>query len=183
MWLVFIFFFSKGCFVAEDYIEEIENVTEEAEMSAAEYEHYHKICRVNDEVRLAERKFDNAKASAKCAKETLEIRQAHLSNLISHGPEIPNPQLELPFDDDRPNWESVPVTEAIKLTESQAEKLEAAGVTTMGRLEFVRAGNDPDYSRGLRSIKGFGDKTIDAIENDIVEWLSKNVRTPEPEGK
>ena len=149
---------------------------EHLEMTAAELEHYHLIIKVNRDVKSAEREYDNAKAIAKCAKETLEIRQAHLSNLISDGPKIPDQQLELPFNDDRPNWDQVPVTEAIKITESQAEKLEAAGVKTMGRLEFVRAGNDPDYPRGLRSIKGFGEKTIDAIENDIVEWLSKNLK-------
>lgn len=180
--------FLRSCFVADDYTEEVENVLEEtaaedAEMSAAEYKHYHKICRLNDEVRIAEREFDNAKAVAKCKKETLEIHQARLSNLISDGPEIPDPQMELPFDDDRRNWDQVPVTDAIKLTESQADKLESAGIKTMGRLEFVRGGNDPDYPRGLRSIKGFGEKTIDAIENDIVEWLSKNLKPSESDDK
>lgn len=173
--------------MAEDVIETdlevmLEEESDAEEMSAAELEHYHQIIRVNQDVRLAEREFDNAKAVAKCAKESLEIHQSRLSNLISDGPEKPDPQQELPFADES-DWESVPVTDAVKLTEAQADRLEAAGIKTMGRLEFVRGGNDPDYPRGLRSIKGFGEKTIDAIENDIVEWLGKHLRPEDAENE
>ena len=34
-------------------------------------------------------------------------------------------------------------------------------------------------SLGLRSVKGIGEKTVDAIENDVLEWLAKNAREPE----
>jgi len=62
------------------------------------------------------------------------------------------------------------------------EKLEEIGIKTVGQFEFLRAGNDPCYPDGLRSVKGFGAATVDAFENDIVNWLAANAREKEPKG-
>lgn len=160
----------------------------DAEFSQAEHDHYEAIKRANTEVQIAQREYDRANGIAKAAKKELELASLELSTLISDGPQIPtqpSPQMELPFaDPDAPDpdaWKSVPVEDVLTLTESQKDKLFAADITTLGRLEFVRGGGDPDFPRGLRSIKGFGEKTIEAMENDVVEWLSKNVRQPEDE--
>jgi hypothetical protein len=64
----------------------------------------------------------------------------------------------------------------LKLTAKQREKLEEIGIKTVGQFEFLRAGNDPVYPDGLRSVKGFGAATVDAFENDIVNWLAANAR-------
>ena len=79
----------------------------------------------------------------------------------------------------RSNWELTPITEALKLTAKQREKLEEIGIKTVGQFEFLRAGRDPLYPDGLRSVKGFGAATVDAFENDIVDWLSANAREVE----
>lgn len=160
----------------------------EAQLSEAERKHYEAIKRANIEVANAQSIYDRANSAAKAAKKELELAGLELSTLISDGPQLPNPQMELPFDDpdsgDEPAvnpdaWKETPIGDVLKLTASQREKLEAAGIATLGRFEFVRAGSDPDFPRGLRSIKGFGEKTIDAMENDVVEWLAKNVREAE----
>ena len=158
-------------------------------LTEAEREHYESIKGLAEEVNAATIKHESAKHRSKVAKESLEDLQAQLSTLINSGPRIPDPQKQLPFselgsesaelDADPDAWKRVDIQIVLKLTDSQREKLEAAGITTVGRLEFVRAGQDSDFPRGLRSIKGFGDKTIDAIENDIVNWLAKNVRESE----
>lgn len=152
------------------------------EFSHAERDHYESIKRANLEVSIAQSAYDRANGIAKAAKKDLELASLELSKLISDGPQVPSPQKELPFPDDspaNPDWQLTPITDVLKLTQTQREKLEAAGITTIGRLEHVRGGQDPDYPRGLQSIKGFGEKTIDAIENDVIEWLCRNAREPE----
>ncbi len=157
----------------------------DAEFSEAERDHYESIKRANLEVSIAQAAFDKANSVAKAAKKDLELASLELSTLISDGPQIPkppDPQKELPFSDDSPDpeaWKSVLIGDVLKLTSSLTEKLESAGITTIGRLEFVRGGGDPDYPRGLRSIKGIGEKTVDAIENDVIEWLATNAREAE----
>jgi len=168
----------------ESEADAAEGITD-SEFNAYEYEHYEAIKAANLEVSIAQSAYDRANSIAKSCKKELELASLELSTLISDGPQIPtppDPQKELPFSDENPDpdaWKSVFISEVLKLTESQFEKLEAAGITTFGRMEFVRGGGDPDYPRGLRSIKGIGEKTVDAIENDVVEWLSRNVREPE----
>lgn len=151
------------------------------DFTQAERDHYESIKRANIEVSIAQSAYDRANGIAKAAKKDLELASLELSTLISDGPQLPDPQKELPFPSDETasptnDWQLTPISEVLKLTEAQREKLESAGITTIGRLEHVRGGQDPDYPRGLRSIKGFGEKTIDALENDVVEWLSKNAR-------
>ncbi|HQZ67175.1 MAG TPA: hypothetical protein PLY87_18915 [Planctomycetaceae bacterium] len=159
----------------------------DAEFSEAEREHYEAIKNANLEVSIAQAAYDRANSIAKSAKKELELASLELSTLISDGPQIPSPpdpQKKLPFSDESPDpdaWKSVPIGDVLKLTAAQSEKLESAGITTIGRLEFVRGGGDPDYPRGLRSIKGIGERTVDAIENDIIDWLAANVRESEVE--
>jgi len=176
--------------VGEVLDAEFQVVPDEPAMSTLELEHYHEIIRVNKDVKLKQYKYDSAKAEAKFCKEDLDCAAMQLSTLIADGPrmpEKPDPQKELPFSDstesgDHPNWELTPITEALKLTAKQREKLEEIGIKTVGQFEFLRAGRDPLYSDGLRSVKGFGAATVDAFENDIVEWLGKNSREVEGDG-
>ena len=167
---------------AEDSAEEFDAIMDELKR-----EHYEDILRLNRNVKLSQMKYDIAKGEAKARKEELECLSLELSNLIADGPQKPDPQKELPFSDstesgDHPNWELTPITEALKLTAKQREKLEEIGIKTVGQFEFLRAGRDPLYPDGLRSVKGFGAATVDAFENDIVEWLGKNSREVEGDG-
>lgn len=149
----------------------------------AERDHYEEIIKLNKEVKLKQYKYDAAKAEAKFCKEDLDCAAMELSTLIADGPQKPDPQKELPFDaadsGDHRNWDLTPITEALKLSPKQREKLEEIGIKTVGQFEFLRAGNDPCYPDGLRSVKGFGAATVDAFENDIVNWLSVNAREKE----
>lgn len=163
---------------------EVVGITDD-DFTQAERDHYESIKRANIEVSIAQSAYDRANGIAKAAKKDLELASLELSTLISDGPQVPDPQKELPFPDESASgsndWQLTPIGDVLKLTDTQREKLESAGITTIGRLEHVRGGQDPDYPRGLRSIKGFGEKTIDALENDVVEWLSRNAREEESE--
>jgi hypothetical protein len=64
-------------------------------------------------------------------------------------------------------WRSTPVS-ALLLPASTMAKFIEGGYTTIGQLEDLRAG------AGLRSIKGIGQKKADAIEDAILNWLSKH---------
>lgn len=70
----------------------------------------------------------------------------------------------------------MPISDVLELTDKQFEKLEDAGVRTVGQFEHLRSGQKPDYPDGLRSLKGVGEKTVDAWEDQMVEWLSDNAR-------
>jgi hypothetical protein len=147
-------------------------------MDELQREHYEEILRLNRDVKLAQMRYDIAKGEAKAKKEELECLSLELSNLIADGPRKPDPQKELPFSEPQ-DWEGVAITDALKLTGKQREKLEELGIKTVGQFEFIRAGRDPQYPDGIRSIKGFGNATVDAMENDIVNWLQVNAREKE----
>ena len=178
----------------DDILTELENVLEaesdadaDSILDELKREHYEDILRLNRNVKLAQMRYDIAKGEAKAKKEELDCLSLELSNLIANGPQKPDPQKELPFSDSESgshagNWELTPITEALKLTAKQREKLEEIGIKTVGQFEFLRAGRDPLYPDGLRSVKGFGAATVDAFENDIVEWLGKNSREVEGDG-
>jgi hypothetical protein len=148
------------------------------ELNELQREHYEEILRLNRDVKLKQMKYDIAKGEAKARKEDLECASLELSNLIADGPRKPDPQKELPFSEPQ-DWEGVAITDALKLMGKQREKLEELGIKTVGQFEFIRAGRDPQYPDGLRSIKGFGSATVDAMENDIVNWLQANAREKE----
>jgi hypothetical protein len=91
----------------------------------------------------------------------------------------------LPFpDDDVPaeEWKDVPISDAIKLTDKQFEKLEEVGVRTVGQFETLRSGQLDGYPDGLTSLKGVGKNTVDKWEDQMVEWLSANAREPQEDG-
>jgi hypothetical protein len=163
-------------------------------LTVAEREHYLNIISLNYEVARQQAIYDRVKAELKYEKEYLEKLHCELSSLISTGPQKPDPQKVLPFAEldataepspaaavDPDAWKSVPIEDVLILTKKQLETLHSHGIKSVGMFENVRAGLDPDYLRGLRSIKGFGEKTIDAMENDIVNWLAANAREAEPE--
>lgn len=164
----------------------------------AKLEHYQEICRLNADVSRQQMRYESAKSKAKAEKEELEQLSLALSSLISEGPQRPDPQKELPFAEldsvnqeqptepavDPEAWKVMPIFDVLKLTPKQRETLETHGIWTVGQFEHVRSEQHPDYPRGLRSIKGFGPATIDAMENDIVNWLAANAReadSDEPE--
>lgn len=174
----------------DDILTEFEKVLEaesdadaDSIMDELKREHYEDILRLNRDVKLAQMRYDIAKGEAKARKEELECLSLELSNLIADGPQKPDPQKKLPFEaaesGDHTGWELTPITEALKLTAKQREKLEEIGIKTVGQFEFLRAGRDPVYRDGLRSVNGFGAATVDAFENDIVEWLAANAREAE----
>jgi len=164
----------------------------EVALSEAEHEHYLAIIEANREVKAKQYAYDIANSEAKACKKELELASLELSNLIAEGPAKPSPQKELPFDQEQQaeaepqpevakfDWESAPLTDALKMTPKQQEKLDSIGIKTVGQFEFLRAGRDSMYPDGLRSIKGFGPATVDAFENDIVNWLAANAREKEP---
>lgn len=157
-------------------------------LTEAEREHYLNIIRLNEEVAEQQSVHDRVKADLKYEKELLEKMHCELSSLITNGPQKPDPQKELPFADDPAQpaadpdaWKDVPIEDVLKLTAKQRETLDSHSIKTVGQFEHVRSGQHPDYPMGLFSIKGFGEKTIDAMENDIVEWLAENAREAESE--
>jgi hypothetical protein len=167
-------------------VPETVSATEEKtpqEMSDLKQKHYDAICSLNLKVQQARIVYEDVKAEAASEKRRYESLQEQLNSLISQGA---NPQRELAFPEHAEEvkaseaWKDVAIGEAIVLTSKQAEKLEAAGVKTIGQFEHLRSGQMDGYPDGLRSVKGVGEKTVDEWENQIVEWLSVNAREPEP---
>ncbi len=171
---------------------ELPKETPEVSLSELEREHYEAIKDANCRVSSAQWDYDVAKGKAKEAKERLELVSLELSNLITEGPRRHDPQKKLPFDAASPEatpadepgepsveWQKTPITEILTLTEKQRDKLEEAGIWTIGQFEHMRGGRRADYPDGLRSIKGVGEKTVDKWEDEVVEWLAKNARESE----
>jgi hypothetical protein len=151
------------------------------DMSDMKQAHYDQICRLNEECLTAGYEYEDRKADANHAKKRYELLQNKLNSLIAQGA---NPQRELPFSDpDQPApeaWKDAALSDAIEMTEKQREKLEAAGVKTVGQFEHLRSGQMDGFPDGLRSVKGVGDKTVDEWENQILDWMSVNAREVEP---
>lgn len=112
-----------------------------------------------------------AKEDASEAKKTYDGLVSQLNILIHRGPDL---QATLPFNNatdptnggEDESWRDATVIDALSLSPGQYSKLEEAGVTTIGQLEDLRAGD------GLASIKGFGQATVDAIEDAVINWLA-----------
>jgi len=150
------------------------------DLSPLQKQHYDGIIRLNHAVRIAELDYEDAKSEASAAKRRWEQLQAKLTSLIAQGA---NPQPELPFPEETvptEDWKSVAIESVLELTEKQAEKLEEAGIKTVGQFEHLRSGQMDGYPDGLRSLKGVGQKTVDVWEEQIVEWLSANAREAQP---
>jgi len=169
----------------EENIEVILEAESEADseelpvLSDLQRKHYDAIHELNEEVMAAVYRYEDKKADASNAKRVYEKLQASLNHLINEGP---NPQRGLPFPDESipaEAWKDVPISDAIELTDKQFEKLEAAGVRTVGQFEDLRSGQKDGFPDGLRSLKGVGEKTVDQWEEQIVNWLTVNAREPE----
>lgn len=140
--------------------------------------HYDEIVRLNEVCLRAGYEYEDAKLEANAAKKRYEQLQGKLNSLISQGA---NPQMELKFPADpkeapKEAWKDVPIGEVLQMTDKQAEKLEAAGIKTVGQFEHLRSGQMDGYPDGLRSVKGVGEKTVDAWEDQMSDWWSVNVR-------
>lgn len=145
-------------------------------LSDSKSRHYDQIVELNRECCEAGFEYERQKAITAAAKKQHEGLQARLNRMIADGA---NPQRELPFssdEDSAEDWKDVPISDVLELTDKQFEKLEDAGVRTVGQFEHLRSGQKPDYPDGLRSLKGVGEKTVDAWEDQMVEWLSENAR-------
>ena len=155
-------------------VETIEETTEETtdetkEMTELEHEHYEAIKERNAEVARLLLEWTQLKGDASEAKKEYDQAVSELTYLISRGPDR---QKKLPFEDSTSGevlgWREALVSESLGLTAKILEKLEDAGVRTIGELEDLRAGD------GLTSIGGIGQATADKIEEQVLEWLTEN---------
>lgn len=161
-----------------DQVETPEVESEESKRARLEREHYAEITELNVKFIRAHQHFEILKDQASGAKKYCDELGKRLSNLIARGPDLqgklnfdqakpdqdPDDQAEATAEDDNA-WREVPITEALALSASQLDKLEEEGIRNMGQLEDFRG------SKGLRSIKGFGEKAVDKIEDQILDWL------------
>lgn len=152
--------------MATDTIDEVE------EMTKLEHEHYEEIKELNNEFRQEYAEWEMLKDTTSAAKKRVDEIGKRLSYLIARGPEK---QHKLPFEDSTDStdgevlgWREASVAESIGLTAKVLEKLEGAGVTTIGQLEDLRAG------AGLTSVGGIGQATADKIERQVLDWLAEN---------
>lgn len=142
-------------------------------------DHYEAIKEAELQVQEAEDSMIRAQYDLKDSKKQYEGAVLHLRRLISRDPlYVPpvqaDPQMKLDFDADYDARLQTPIGEAIELTEKQAEKLEAAGVKTVGDFEKLRGGQMKDYPNGLSDLDRVGQATIDKWEDQIVEFLKVN---------
>lgn len=139
------------------------------EMTDLEREHYEAIKELNAEFIEEYREWELQKDSTSAAKKRVDEIGKRLSALIARGPEQ---QRKLLFGDDADTeslaWRDQPIAGQLALTPKIMELLEDAGVSTIGELEDLRAGE------GLTSIGGIGQATADKIEDQVLEWLDEN---------
>lgn len=175
--------------------EAVENVAQEAEgdggssLSDLQFQHYELIQEIEVKCDELEHDFNVKNSDMKEAKKRWEAKVDELRRCIRSGPEA---QRQLPFREDgevdnakgadlfSDDWQAAPITDALTLTKKQQEKLEDAGVKTVGEFEQLRAGTT-DYPRGLRDLPGVGDAKVDKWEEEILDWLAKNQPVEEDE--
>jgi len=156
-----------------DQVNETDEATRDELLEATrrQIEHYGEIAELNRQLVMAHQEWEVLKDRTAGKKKLCDELGKELSNLITRGPDF---QQKLPFDEqeesssteqDDDAWRDVPITEALALSASQFEKLEEEGCKTMGQLEDYRA------SKGLHTIKGFGEKAVTKIEDQILDWL------------
>jgi hypothetical protein len=145
-------------------------------------EHYEQIRAKEREVRELEMHADLAKAEASRRKKEFEESDLELRNLISRGPDL---QTKLPFDGgntaeskaamaasngDGEAWRAVKI-DALGLPPAVTEKLVAADMETMGRLEDRRS----QIILGREKWpKGIGEAKVTLIEDAMIKWLTAN---------
>lgn len=147
---------------------------DEKPLSQLEREYLDDIGELNGICGEAELVMISTKREAKDAKdyydEVVTRLRARISKGVSNQPNLPG--FEDPKEDDA--WRDAPIRNAIKLTDKQYEKLLDNDIETAGDFEHIRGGNDKDYPRGLHSIKGVGQATVDKWEQEMLDWLAKN---------
>lgn len=157
----------------DDQVNEVETETPEPpSLSTLEHEHYLQIQEAEQQAFEAEEQYEGANTVAKMLKKRWESRVEVLRQLIRRGPDS---QLPLPFGEDgeaepEDAWKAVPINDVLQLTDKQAEKLLDAGIRTVGDFELLRAGD------GITSLKGIGQATADAWEDNMLDWLAVNSR-------
>lgn len=154
------------------------------EMSDLEREHYEAIKERSAEVTRLLLEWNQLKGDASEAKKEYDNAVSELTYLINRGPDY---QRKLEFEDSEDGetlaWRDEPIDANLGLTAKVLEKLEEAGITTIGQLEDRRAGE------GLTSIAGIGQATADKIEEQVLEWLDEHrdkfgeVVTEEPDSE
>lgn len=153
----------------EEVVEEAEAV-EQSTLSDRERKHFEEIRELEAKCDRLEGEFETAKAEASVAKKRLEEAILTLRSTIRRGPDA---QLQLPLGED--DWKTTPIGEALQLTEKDAELLQGAGVDTVRDFEEIRAGENPFYPVGLTDILGVGQAKAEKWENEILDWIGKNV--------
>ncbi len=156
----------------------IEVSREEFDRKTAIEEHYEAIVAKTHDVNQLKKVWEEAKDASLAAKKSFDRASNELRELIEEGVD---PQRRLPgmsaTDGQRDDeWRNRPIAE-LGLPNGKLDKLEECGVTTIGQLEKLRAGELEDNPRGLSSVKGFGEAAITDIENSLMEWLAKNQPT------
>jgi hypothetical protein len=157
--------------MATDTIKVVDDeVTDETKvLTELEHEHYEEIKELNNEFREEYSEWECLKDKTGSAKKRVDEISKRLSYLIARGPDY---QKKLPFEDaeagESLGWRDQLIAGELGLTAKVLEKLEEAGVTTIGELEDLRGG------AGLRSIGGIGVATADKIEAQVLEWLTEN---------
>lgn len=168
--------------VLEDQDQDRELNQAEDLVRKREEEHYSEIKELNKSFVTAHQRWEILKDQTSGAKKYCDELGKRLSNLIAQGPDY---QLKLDLDGKQSDlvdqadetdqaevvsnaWREVPVVDALGLTSTQYDKLEGEGILTMGQLEDFRA------DKGLQSIKGFGEKAVTKIEDQILDWLQDN---------
>jgi hypothetical protein len=151
-------------------IKTVEEPTDETkEMTELEHDHYEEIKELNNEFREEYSEWEFLKDKTGAAKKRVDEIGKRLSYLIARGPDN---QQKLPFvdstDGNSLEWREQDIAESLGLAAKVLEKLEDAGVRTIGELEDLRAG------AGLTSIGGIGQATADKIEEQVLEWLTEN---------
>ncbi len=133
-------------------------------------DHLDVLKRMNEEASHLEDQYEEAKADAAAKKKSWDKVCADIRVLLRKGPD---PQGQLPFAKKDEDWQTVPIGNALKLTNKQLEKFESIKVKTVGQFENLRAGKHPDYPKGLSAVKGIGEAAITKWENEILDWLEK----------
>jgi hypothetical protein len=136
-----------------------------SELTELERAHYNRIRELEASIREYDVAYQMAKAKAQDAKKDLELAIIDLRLCISKGPDM---QKRLDFDS---AWESVPISTVLTLTEKQLDKLNEAGIYTVGQFEAVRGGKDNRYPGGIIDLPGIGVTTLSKWEDQMIEWL------------
>lgn len=131
------------------------------------------LSKLEDECAAAETAYEQLSKQAKNAKKFFETKVAALRHAVQDAKQ-PLPLFEQTIAAPKPAepvpdtaWRQVGI-DKLGLTAKVNEKLAGRDVLTIGDLEDLRGG------KGLMSIDGIGQATVDKIEDKLLDWLSEN---------